>query len=69
MSKVSYIRKPSRLITITCEWDHAGEHHTYDYKYTGDEIDAIISCYKNVVWSNEESFEITSITADTDDGA
>lgn len=63
MSLTSYVRKPSRLIIITCEWDEGSEHHSYQYKFIGDEIDAIISCYKNVVWSSQDSFEITNIEA------
>lgn len=64
VSRTSYERKQSKLITITCVWDD-GDSQTYKYRYVGDEIDAIISCYKNVVWSKLESFEITSIEVST----
>jgi len=64
MSRAHYIRNHSRLITLTCEW-YDGRHYTYEYKFIGDVIDAIISCHENVVWSKLESFRITNMKEET----
>lgn len=59
MSKSSYKKNDYYIHTFLCTWTNGDMTMRYEYTYSGDVLDGIIRCYKDVVWSKMPDFHVS----------